>query len=285
MKIARVFPTRTSYSPTDADAYFAAPTWFTPMYDEVHVSCVFTWDKKKAEALARDWKKHAKKVLLGGPAYNSPVREFVPGMYVAKGITFATRGCPNKCGFCRVPELEGDFRELPITAGNIVQDNNILAASDQHWARLMQMLKTQKGITFKGGLECRRLTDARIADLRQLRIKELWLACDYRAALPACLDAISRLMKAGYKRDHLHVYTMIGKDMQEELARMQAIFKAGALTFAQLYQPPADKKKVYSRDWTRMQNIWQRPAKQKAVMDAFKNKSTKPRKDQALLWE
>jgi len=57
MKIARVFPRKTSYSPTDEDCYFTDPPMWTskgnelPEYDEVHVSCVFTWDIERAREL------------------------------------------------------------------------------------------------------------------------------------------------------------------------------------------------------------------------------------------
>ena len=50
MRIARVFPTKNSMSPTDKDAYFDVPPRIgLPEYDEVHISVAFTWDLKKAE--------------------------------------------------------------------------------------------------------------------------------------------------------------------------------------------------------------------------------------------
>lgn len=65
MRIARVFPTKTSMTPTDKDAYFGGPELFMPKYDEVHISCQFTWDKIKAEKLAIEWD-HIAPVKIGG---------------------------------------------------------------------------------------------------------------------------------------------------------------------------------------------------------------------------
>lgn len=271
MKIARVFPKKTSFTPTDPDCYFGKPpVWELPQYDEVHISVVFTWDKEIAENLALYWRKKGSwQVKIGGPAYNSPCSEFIPGRYVAPGIIFTSRGCPNKCGFCLVPDREGDFKELPIVPGNIIQDNNIMACSEQHWDNLMVMLRTQKSIQFKGGLEARRLTDKRIHDLRSLKISSLWLACDHHGDIPTTSDAIKRLHKVGFTRSHIYVYCLIGKDEQEEEARMQAIFLAGGVPFSQLLQPPKEKKIEYSPEWRKFAKFWSRPASVKSGMKSL----------------
>lgn len=195
---------------------------------------------------------------MGGPAYNSPCEDFVPGRYVAPGVIFTTRGCPNKCGFCFVPKREGEFRELPIVQGNVIQDNNILAASDKHWAALMEMLKGQHTIKFSGGLEARRLTDKKIQDLRGLRIAEMYLACDTPGALRVVAEKIKKLTAAGFTRSHIYVYVICGKDQDEEEARMEQIFLAGGQPFAQLFQP--EEKIKYSRDWRKFATKWSRPA-------------------------
>jgi hypothetical protein len=79
MKIARVFPTKTTMSPTDPDAYFSTPELFTPEYDEIHISVNFTWDIKKAEWLKKQWEKIAP-VKIGGVAidgeFPEPQREW-----------------------------------------------------------------------------------------------------------------------------------------------------------------------------------------------------------------
>ena len=67
VRIARVFPTKTSMTPIDQDAYYGTPELFMPKYDEVHISCQFTWDIPKAKRLALDWE-HIAPVKIGGVA-------------------------------------------------------------------------------------------------------------------------------------------------------------------------------------------------------------------------
>jgi hypothetical protein len=86
VKIARVFPSRTSFTPTDKDAYYGTPELFMPEYDEIHISCTFTWDLPYAEQLSVAWLDYGK-VIKGGCAYGDPGSEFVPGMYVKHGVT------------------------------------------------------------------------------------------------------------------------------------------------------------------------------------------------------
>ena len=42
-------------TPTDQDAYYSYPELFMPKYDEVHISCTFTWDIEKSKELAYQW--------------------------------------------------------------------------------------------------------------------------------------------------------------------------------------------------------------------------------------
>ena len=152
MKIIRVFPYRTSYTPDDPYVFIGYPQFLLPEHDEVHISCTFSWDRAKCEELAFQWEAFTKKpVKLGGVAYGSPTDDFTPGMYVKKGIVFTSRGCNNNCPFCIVPKNEGRLKELPIHVGNIIQDNNFLQTSRTHKEKVFEMLKTQRRVEFRGG--------------------------------------------------------------------------------------------------------------------------------------
>jgi len=263
--IARVFPTKTNMCPDDKDAYFGEPDMFTPEYDEVHISCTFTWDIDKSRRLAEAWKIKGKRVFVGGPAVpssntNNLMGDFHAGMYLRKGITITTRGCPNSCGYCLVRQREPMFRELPIVEGNVVQDNNILASSDKHWRSVCKMLRKQKQIEFKGGLESRRITPKVAEELRSLRIKSLWLACDHDSAIKPLKNAVEILMKAGFKKSHLYCYVLVGKEEQ----RLREVFDVGCMPFAQLYQPPLKKKIEYTPQAKQWQRTWCRPAAYKS---------------------
>lgn len=267
--IIRVFPRQTNCTPIDDMVFFGEPGLFIPDHKEVHISCAFTWDKPQAKSLAEAWQKVSPTIKLGGPAHDDPGETFEPGMYVRQGITFTSRGCPNNCKFCFVPKREGKLREIEIKAGNVINDNNILACSKKHREKVYTMLKTQKRIEFKGGLEASRLTDWDIEEFRKLRIKQLWFACDHPNAIKIIQKVAPKLYKAGYKRDHLHCYVLIGDDMTENENRLKAVFEAGMLPYAQLFQP--EQQIEYSKEWKRFARTWSRPAAYKALMKEAPN--------------
>lgn len=257
-----MFPERTSYTPTDDYVFIGMPPIFIPEHDEVHICCTFTWDRKYAENLAFQWEVRTDKpVKLGGVAFNSPVDDFIQGMYIKSNIIFTTRGCNNNCPWCIVPKQEGKLRELPICQGNIIQDNNFLQASRQHKEKVFEMLRTQKGICFKGGLEPDLIDDRFISGITSLRIKELWLACDTDNRIPVFKKACEKLAKAGFNRNKIYCYALsYGKDMEADEARCRQIWEAGAMPFMQLYRDFSDKKTSYSVEWNKFQRMWSRPA-------------------------
>ncbi len=270
--IIRVFPKRTSYTPDDDYTFVGMPPAisdsFIPEHREIHVSCIFSWDKAYAEDLAFQWEcRTDKPVKLGGPAFGSPAEDFIQGMYIKPNIIFSTRGCNNNCPWCCVPKLEGPLRELPITPGNIIQDNNFLQARRCHREKLFAMLKTQRLICFKGGLEANLVDDHFVEAVRGLRIDEMWLACDTDGSLQYFKKACAMLVKAGFNREKIKCYVLIGDDMDKNEARLQEVYHAGAMPFAQLYQPYEGKKKRYSDDWNKFHRMWSRPAATRAHVE------------------
>ena len=273
MKIARVFPVRTSMTPMDKDVYIGAPDLFTPRYDEAHVSIAFTWDLEKANILIKEWTKRAKKVFWGGPAYGDMGNDFVGGMYLKKGITITSRGCPNNCSFCFVPQREGKLRELPIVLGNIIQDNNLLACSKSHIDKVFSMLKTQRHIDFAGGFEAARVTDEIVEQLRGLKIHQIWLAYDNPGVDKPLKTAVNRLSKYFGDRQ-IRTYVLIGyKDDTIERAeiRLRHVYEIGSLPFAMLYRD--EKNLPHTKEWKQFQRKWVRASIIRARM-----KNTPPSK-------
>ena len=185
---------------------------------------------------------------------------FEPGLYLREGVVFTTRGCSNNCPWCIVPRLEGPLAELPVTPGNIIQDNNFLQASRGHKDKVFDMLKHQRGICFKGGLQASLVDEHFVEAVRGLRIAELWLACDTDAALEGFRRACGDLVKAGFRREKIKCYVLIGKDMGADEARLRAVYGAGAMPFAQLYRDFSDTKTEYGTEWNAFARQWQRPA-------------------------
>lgn len=67
VSLLRVFPRRTTATPTDERAYVGNPPLFWPEADEVHVSVAFTWDRAEGERLADAWTATGLPVKIGGP--------------------------------------------------------------------------------------------------------------------------------------------------------------------------------------------------------------------------
>jgi hypothetical protein len=55
IKIIRVFPRRTKFTPIDDFAFVGDPPMNKPFADEVHISCTFTWDIPAASRLLYAW--------------------------------------------------------------------------------------------------------------------------------------------------------------------------------------------------------------------------------------
>lgn len=252
-------------TPRDELAFVGDPPLLRPPADLVHISCTFTWDIKKARWLQGAWGQYYP-VVLGGPAFGHSAGEFTPGMYVRPGIVVTSRGCDNQCPWCLVPEREGRFREIEIHPGNNILDNNILQCSKEHWRKVWTMLRTQHGITFSGGLDSRLLTDSIGNELRSLRIKNLFFACDTKEALRP-LERVKQKFHGGFTREHLRCYVLLAfgnETISEAQERLEAVWELGFMPFAQLYQPP-DRYIDYSKEWRKLARQWSRPAITKAL--------------------
>jgi len=177
VKIARVFTRKTNITPVDDLSFIGDPQGlFIPEIDKIHISVIFTHDLEEAERLENEWKKYAP-VEIGGPATGMRGENFISGMYVKKGYVITSRGCRNRCWFCSVWKREGKIRELPITEGNNILDDNILACSDEHIQKVFNMLRIQKGRKeFTGGLEAAILKEWHVIELRKIKPYQIFFA-------------------------------------------------------------------------------------------------------------
>lgn len=271
-RIVRVFPRRTSMTPDDPMTFVGDPPfslWRPAEADEVHVSVAFTWDIAEGKRLCDSWARYYDVVRIGGPAMGDCPNGFVPGMYVKPGVTFTSRGCDNRCPWCLVPEREGKFSEIRNFApGNVIQDNNILQASKCHLQDVAEMLHQQpRAAVFSGGLQAS-LVDTWVACwLEGLRIKEVFLAADTTGALPALRCAVGKLEFLKPNSNKLRCYVMIAygdETIEQATQRLEAVWDAGCMPFAQLYQPP-DCYIEYSKEWKALARTWSRPAAMRAM--------------------
>jgi hypothetical protein len=263
VKIARVFPRRTSATPTDEMVFVGDPPLFLPEVEEVHVSCVFTWDKMEAERLAVAWGNQGYKVSLGGPAFGSPSEEFTPGRYVKTGMTITSRGCVRSCPFCFVPKREGKLRLLEIKPGHDILDNNLLACPKDHIERVLDMLDTQpKAARFTGGIDARLVEPWFSERLGTMRLDILYTAFDHPSQQDSVWKAVSLFQKAGIEQRKIGCYVLVGYDgdtVDQAENRLKWVFGIGGMPFAMYYRPP-EAKIERPEAWKSLVRSWSRPA-------------------------
>lgn len=267
MNIARVFPRATNATPTDEYAFHGplreVPGMFLPPIDEVRISVAFTYDLPKAERLAKEWE-HVAPVKIGGPALNEPGGEFIPGMYLQPGYVITSRGCPNRCAHCSVWRREGQtVRELPITQGNILLDDNLLACSDEHIRGVFEMMKRQPygKPEFTGGLEAAILKDWHVEELRKLNPKSLFFAYDTPDDLEPLREAGKKLLAGGFPANNhsLRCYVLIGKGkdtFEKAEERLWQAIDAGFFPMAMLWK---NKSGDVPPKWAAFQRAWANP--------------------------
>lgn len=281
-RIARVFPRKTAASPDDALAFFDVPPLLDPpKIDAVHISVAFSWDIPRAEWLGKQWEMIAP-VKYGGPAMGEAGGDFKPGQYVKDGYVITSRGCPNRCWFCSVWKREGDtIRQLPISRGWNLLDDNLLACTDEHIKQVFQMLEDGKKHygkrpEFTGGLEAARLADWHVDLLAKLKPKQMFFAYDTPDDLEPMRVAGRKLLDSGFTTSShvLRAYVLVGwpKDSFDAAdKRMHETMDAGFMPMAMLYR---DQKGDRDPEWMRWQRQWARPALISAKQS--QNKAGKP---------
>jgi len=263
-QIARVFPRRTSLTPSDELSFIGDPPLWLPSVEEVHVSCVFTWDSPEARRLALVWKEHGYQVSLGGPAFDAPGGRFESGKYIKRGGTITSRGCIRQCPFCFVHKREGKLRLLSIVPGHDILDNNILACPREHIEAVLSMLDEQKkAARFTGGIDARLIGLWFVKRLSSMRLDILYTAYDHPTQAAATERCVKMLADAGIKQRKIGCYVLVGYEndtLEQAESRLSAVKDWGGMPFAMFYQPPTEKKRKVPGDWKKLVRSWSRPA-------------------------
>jgi len=260
----RVFPRKTNATPDDNTAYIGRGPDLWTEAERVHISVAFEWDKRIAEQLAKQWRCVTDDVTIGGPAFNDPGGDFVPGLYLKTGYTITSRGCPNKCWFCQAWRREGrQIRTLPIVPGWNVLDNNLLACPRPHIEDVFEMLgKQQERPRFTGGLEAARLKPWHVEHLVKLRPAVMWFAYDTPDDLEPLIAAANLLFDAGVIRKTSHAaccYVLCGwkgDTFDEAEARMWRVVKLGLFPQAMLLNRGRHFGESDQKHWTRFAREW-----------------------------
>jgi len=199
------------------------------------------------------------------PATGEPGGDFTPGMYLKLGYVITSRGCPNRCPFCRVCQREGSIRELPITEGCNVLDDNLLACSTGHVLRVVDMLRRQKmgRPQFTGGLEAKRFTPELAEAIRSVNPVQVFFAYNDEDDWEPLVRAaeLCRRYRYSLKGHHVRAYVLCGYRANDTLeaaaGRMRKVLSLGIVPMAMVWRGNSGQRKP---GWAVFQRRWARPA-------------------------
>lgn len=191
--------------------------WYNPFdrYDRLYMSKVFAFTPDYDYYITNV----SGEVLRGGTGYDihsmlpeeidmlQPDYSIYPTIDSRTSYGFLTRGCPNRCRWCVVPQKEGNIRPYmdidDITMNGIrsyvvLMDNNVLASS-YGLSQIEKIVYRKYHVDFNQALDARLVSD----DIARLLAKVKWIkrirfGCDTAAQISYCVDAIERIRRYGY---------------------------------------------------------------------------------------
>jgi len=202
-------------------------------YDRVYSSKVFDFTPENPNLPAN--------VIKGGTGYDiktklSPEMECAFPDYAIYpacdyAIGYITRGCPNRCRWCCVPEKEGNiqpysrWREIvrPDSQKLVLMDNNILSC-EYGITELESLIGSGYAIDLNQGMDAR-LVDERTAGIiaRLKWIRFIRFSCDKVQQIDAIMNAAELLGRYGIKPYRLFVYLLVTKDIEDAEYRVRRL--------------------------------------------------------------
>lgn len=211
--------------------------WYTPFdqYDIVYMSKIFSFTED-----CRQYMNNAKKIVKGGTGYDIhsrlpeemeclvPDYSIYPSIDNKTAFGFLTRGCPNKCRWCVVPEKEGnihpymDVDQIAVDGRNklVLMDNNVLAC-EYGLQQIQKIVEKRLRVDFNQALDARLVTE----EIAMLLAKVRWLdfirfGCDTPKQITECVRAMYLIDKYRERPANYLMYTMIDKDIDEAYHRL-----------------------------------------------------------------
>jgi hypothetical protein len=214
----------------------------------LYLSVPFTWLLPEARRLAEAHRKGP--VVAGGPAVKLMPEQIaglarldekspIPPLSIVNPLaTFTTRGCPNGCGFCAVPRLEGGFRELATWEPRpIICDNNLLAASHRHFRRVIDRLRPLPWVDFNQGLDARLFKPYHARQIAGLKSVKVRFSFDHIRHAAAVADAVALCRKNGLTDIGIYVLVGFRDTPADALSRLELVRSWGVRPNPMRYQP------------------------------------------------
>ena len=209
--------------------------WYNPFnhYDKVYMAKIFSFTEDYQQ-----WITNADHIEKGGTGYDiskvlpSEIDCMVPdySLYNLDDKTaygFLTRGCPNKCKWCIVPQKEGkiapymDIEEIAVNnRKNIILMVNNVLASEYGLQQIEKIIRLKLRVDFNQGLDARLVTDGVARLLAKVKwIKRIRFGCDTPGQITECERATALIDKYGYKGEYFF-YCILLNDFKESFERI-----------------------------------------------------------------
>lgn len=221
-------------------------------YDIIYKSKIFTFTDEV------EYCYNTGKYIQGGTGYKDYVSmvqdDFVLPDYelynCQHAYGFLTRGCPNKCSWCVVPEKEGGIKaymDIQNFIGNfksaILLDNNVLA-SEHGIKQIEKIIKLKIKVDFNQGLDSRFIDEPMAKLLSKVKwLKPLRMACDTIGQMKHIERATKLLRKYNCTPKNYFVYTLV-KDIPDALERVNFLKSLKLDPFAQSYIDFSGENKI-----------------------------------------
>ncbi len=209
--------------------------WWNPLkkYDIVYSSKVFDFTPENPYL--------PPETIKGGSGYDihsvlpPEIEEMYPDYSIYPecdyAIGYITRGCPNHCRWCIVPEKEGGikpyrtWRELVRSDSKklVLMDNNILAC-EYGIEQLKSLIGSGYKIDLNQGMDARLVTDRIAQILSKLSwIRYIRFSCDSIPQISAIKNAAALLQKYGVKPYRLFIYLLVTPDLDNAAKRVDEL--------------------------------------------------------------
>lgn len=266
--------------------------WHDPLfgghYDKVYVSKVFSFSPGyeyciDADEIVYGGSGFAISMVDGKEVYDKTkdiplpyeIEHIYPD-YSLYGITdtaygFMQRGCPRKCEFCHVKDIQGthahkvaDLSEFWNGQKNIVLlDPNITACAE--WKDMFQQLIDSKAtVDFSQGLDIRLMTEEKAEMLNHIKTRFLHFAWDRYEDKDFILPKLEMFSKVSNKRlKDIVVYVLCGdkekRILDTDLERVYTLRNLGFYPYIMLYDkeniPRGHELKKLQR-WVNNRFVW-----------------------------
>ncbi len=194
----------------------------------LYLSIPFTWNLPEIKKVVTQRSLYWDSIIVGGPAIDLIPDYFKGFNFIKNGgpdlsalqrvnplATKTTTGCVRRCEFCAVPHTDPVFKELDDWPDlPILIDNNLLAASQKHFDKVIDRLVKWKWADFNQGLDVRLLTWYHAKRLAEIKKPMVRLALDSCSILhrETWSVALKMLLNTGIAKINIRSYALIGFD-------------------------------------------------------------------------